>query len=64
MKFNLRKLREMRGMSYDQLAQKSGVARSYIQRIESDDNVNPSARVLCSLAKALDIKVEMLFECD
>ena len=44
---------------------KSGVARSYIQRIESnDDKVNPSARVLCKLAKALDVAVEKLFECD
>lgn len=64
MKFKLKELREIRRMSYEQLSQKSGVARSYIQRIESDDNVNPSARVLCNLAKALDVKVEMLFECD
>ncbi len=65
MKFKLKELREMRRMSYEQLAQKSGVARSYIQRIESnDDKVNPSARVLCKLAKALDVAVEKLFECD
>ena len=64
MKFNLRKLREMRGMSYEQLAQKSGVARSYIQRLESNDDANPSVRVLCKLAQALDVAVEMLFECD
>ncbi len=65
MKFKLKELREMRRMSYEQLAQKSGVARSYIQRIESNDNsVNPSARILCKLAKALDVSVEMLFECD
>ena len=65
MKFKLKELREMRGMSYEQLAQKSGVARSYIQRIESNDNsVNPSVRILCKLAKALDVAVEMLFECD
>lgn len=65
MKFKLKELREMRRMSYEQLAQKSGVARSYIQRIESnDDKVNPSARVLCKLAKALDVAVEKLFECE
>lgn len=64
MKFYIRELRERRGLSYEQLAEKSGVARSYIQRIESNDDVNPSARVLCKLAKALDVAVEMLFECD
>lgn len=64
MKFNVKKVREMRGLTYEELAQKSGVARSYIQRIEYDDNVNPSARVLCKLAAALDVPVEMIFECD
>ena len=65
MKFNIRELRERRGFSYEQLAQKSGVARSYIQRLESNgDDVNPSVRVLCRLAKALDVEVEMLFKCD
>lgn len=65
MKFNIRELREKRGFSYEQLSQKSGVAKSYIQRLESnDDNVNPSARVLCRLAKALDVAVEKLFKCD
>ena len=64
MKFYIRELRERRGLSYEQLAEKSGVASSYIQRIESNDDVNPSARVLCKLAKALDVAVEMLFECD
>lgn len=64
MRFNVKEVREMRGLSYEQLAQKSGVARSYIQRIESDDSVNPSARVLCKLATALDVPVEMIFDCD
>lgn len=64
MRFNVKEVREMRGLSYEQLAQKSGVARSYIQRIESDDSVNPSARVLCKLAIALDVPVEMIFDCD
>ena len=64
MKYNIRELRERRGFSYEQLAQKSGVAKSYIQRIESNDDANPSVRVLCKLAQALDVAVEMLFECD
>lgn len=64
MKFNIKELREKRGLSYEQLAQKSGVAKSYIQKIESNANVNPSARILCKLAKALDVEVEKLFRCD
>ncbi len=64
MKFNVKELREMRGLSYEQLAQKSGVTKSYIQRIESNGKANPSVRVLCRLAKALDVEVEKLFRCD
>ncbi len=64
MRFNVKEVREMRGLSYEQLAQKSGVARSYIQRLESDDSVNPSVNVLCKLATALDVPVEMLFTCE
>ena len=65
MKFYIRELRERRGFSYDRLSKESGIARSYIQRLESnDDNVNPSARVLCKLAKALDVPIERLFDCD
>ena len=64
MKFNIKELRERRGLSYEQSVQKSGAARSYIQRIESNGKANSSVRVLCRLAKALDVEVEKLFRCD
>lgn len=55
----------MRGFSYEQLLKESGIARNYIQRLESnDDNVNPSARVLCKLAKDLNVPIERLFDCN
>lgn len=44
MEFYIRKYRELRGMTYEQLSKASGVAKSYIQKLENNnENVNPSA---------------------
>lgn len=65
MEFHIRKYRELRGMTYEQLSKVSGVAKSYIQKLENDnENVNPSARILCKLSKALQVPIEKLFDCD
>lgn len=51
------------GLSIQKLSDKSGIAKSYIQRLE-ENNANPSISVLCKIAKALDVKVETLFSCE
>lgn len=51
-------------MSIRELATKSGVTKSYIQRIEAEqENLNPSIKVMYKLAKALDVEFMTLFKC-
>ncbi len=50
-------LRKMRGMSQEQLAEKSGVSRSHISSIEAPNIVRPfSLEVLYNIADALNIE--------
>ena len=49
-------LRKMRGMSQEQLAEKSGVSRSHISAIEAPGMVRPfSLEVFFNIADALEI---------
>lgn len=50
-------------MSIRMLAEKSGVAKSYIEKIEANE-ANPTVEILCKLAKALDVPVCSLFDCE
>ena len=62
MKFNLTKLREERNLSMEQLAKLANTGLSNIGRIEAG-GANPTAKVLCSLAKALDVTLNDLVDC-
>lgn len=53
-------LRRHAGWSLDQLAEKSGVSRATLSRIERG-NVSPTAAVLCQIAKAHSVPVSVLF---
>ena len=57
----LKAARHHRGLSQDQLAASTGVARTYIARIELGHN-QPTISVLFHLAKALDVTPEDLIE--
>lgn len=63
MKLNLTELREARGWSKSELARRSGIAVSHISNIEYGLK-DPSATVLCKLAKALDVSVADLLDCE
>jgi transcriptional regulator with XRE-family HTH domain len=52
---NIKKIREQRGTTQEELADKVGVHVSYISRIERGV-VNPSVEVLENIAKALKVK--------
>lgn len=60
MKYFVAKVRTERGMSLKTLAEKSRVAKSYIQRIEAGE-AKPSLEVMCRLAEALGCEVTELF---
>lgn len=47
----------------EQLSEQSGVAKSYIQKIEADCS-SPSIAVMCRLAKALQVPIYDLFSCE
>jgi len=57
---NLKKIRELRGLSRQQLADSIGVYVRYIGLIE-DGHRTPSLRISLALAKALRVSVEDIF---
>ena len=62
MEYYLRQIREARGMSIRQLSQRSRVAASYIELIETGE-ANPTVKIMCRLANALNVQVQELFSC-
>ncbi len=57
----LRAIRDERGLSQRELAQRSGLSANAISLIERDEN-SPSVSTLQSLASALNIKMSYFFE--
>lgn len=56
----LRVLRERRGMSIDQLAQKCELTAGHIGRIERGDSKNPRYETIEKLAKALEVEASLI----
>lgn len=63
MKLHVYEKRTEAGLSLQELSEKSGVAKSYLQRLE-EGSANPSIEILCKLSKALGVHVESLFSCE
>jgi transcriptional regulator with XRE-family HTH domain len=57
----LRRLRTKRGLSQQGLAERSGLSREYVARLETGQH-NPSLATLQKLAKALGVPVTALLE--
>jgi len=58
---NVKRLREMRGLTQETLAAKVGIHRVYLAKIEMGVNA-PSLDLLERLAKALKVKAAALLE--
>ncbi|MDA2911417.1 helix-turn-helix domain-containing protein [Nitrospiraceae bacterium AH_259_D15_M11_P09] len=58
----LRTLREEKGLTQTDLAEKVKVGQSYIAMLESGDKTNPTLEVMQRLAKALKVPVTELVE--
>ena len=56
----LKTLREERGLTQVDLANKAKVGRTYIVKLETGDKKNPSLDILKKLAKALGVPVTEL----
>ncbi len=58
----IRKQRELMNFTISELAERSGVAKSYISSIERGIQTNPSLQFLVKIAESLEIRVEELME--
>lgn len=57
----VRELRESRGWTQNELAKRSGIGRSYISLLETDNLIKPSADYLVKLAHTFSIRPEELY---
>lgn len=60
MKYLVAEVRTQKNMAIRELARRSGVAKSHIQRIETG-GAKPSLEVMCRLAEALGCALEELY---
>ena len=59
----VQKLRQDRGLSLSELAERAGVAKSYLSTIERDIQSNPSIQFLEKIAAVLQVPMDaLLFE--
>lgn len=56
---NVRHFRWLKGISQEILAERSGIFRTYLSRIENG-NANPTTTVLVALAAALEVPAHVL----
>ncbi len=60
----VRELREARGLTQAQLAERAQVALSYVTVIEAGHEANPSRQILQRMARALGVPAKRLLEPD
>jgi transcriptional regulator with XRE-family HTH domain len=57
----IRQVRSLSGLSQKDVASKSGITVSFLSQVERDITL-PSLKSLINIARALDIKINQLFE--
>jgi len=57
----VKRIREQRGMTQEQLAEKAGISRTYLARLETARN-DPTLSMLEKIAKALRVDVAKLLK--
>lgn len=58
--FLIKSIREGKGISRYRLAKISGVNESTLQMIENSENPNPTFKVMCKIADALEVSLDEL----
>ncbi|RIW36104.1 helix-turn-helix domain-containing protein [Bacillus salacetis] len=58
----IKSIREKKGMTINELAQKAEISKSYISSIERDIQKNPSINVLERIAAALEVSLDKLLD--
>lgn len=57
MPLNIKRERELKGMTQEELAKKSGISRATISTLENDPDAVTTTSTLKKLAEALNVKV-------
>lgn len=60
-KNRLKELRMERGISQEDLAEKSGISRTTLSKIENDEEANVNTRTIAKLAEIFDVKPSDIF---
>ncbi|NRG44072.1 helix-turn-helix domain-containing protein [Bacillus sp. CRN 9] len=61
---NIAEIRKRKGMTMTELAEKAGIAKSYLSSIERNVHQNPSINVIEKIAKVLEVDVRILLKTD
>lgn len=59
---NIRKLRELKGISQDRLSKIADISLNTIAKLELDSTQNPTIETLQKIAKALEVSVDELIK--
>ena len=62
MKYKIEEIRNIRGYTQKDLAEKSGVSRATINGLESGRIVNTTTNILIKIAEALDVSVSEILD--
>lgn len=57
----LKQMRETRGLSQEELSEKSGISRTIISKLENDNDVSTTTKTLLALATALNCQITDIF---
>ena len=58
--YKIKEYRKEAGMTQEELANKSGVSRGIIVRLEGSDNAETTVGTLCAVADALGVDIKKL----
>lgn len=61
MGYKIKEVREARGMTQEELSEKSGVSRGTISALENGTERTTTTKTLVKIANALEIAVESIF---
>ena len=60
MKYKIEQYRKQCGMTQQELADKAGCSRQFVNMLENSDDINVSSKTLLNIAKALNRTVDDL----
>ena len=61
MKIKIRERRLVKGLTQQELADKCGCSRQFINQIEADGSINVSSKLLYKIAEALECPIDDIF---